>query len=85
MMNSFAQSISRLGSFTKDLVASAAGCFLFMPGFRLVTAEDRRAETPSTEQNADKSQERLAGAVVAFFLLSFIASEAVAMIRALGH
>ena len=85
MMNRFVQSISRLGLFTKDLVVSAAGCFLFLPGFRLVTAGNRRTGNTLSEQNAEMSPERLAGAGAAFFLLSFIVSEAVAMIRALGH
>jgi hypothetical protein len=87
MMNRFslAQSISTLGLFTRDLIASAAGCFLFLPGFRLVTAGKNGSRTASSVHRADRSQERLAGVGAAFFLLSFIASEALATIRALGH
>ena len=85
MMNSFVQSVSRLGLFTKDMVASAAGCFLFMPGFRQVTTGNDEAETPLSVHGADRSSKPLEGAGVALFLLSFIASEALATIRALGH
>ena len=85
MMNSFVQSVSRLGLFTKDLVASAAGCFLFTPGFRLVTTGNDGAGTPLPVHHADASPKPLSGSSAAFFLLSFIASEALATIRALGH
>jgi len=85
MMKRFAQSIFRLGLFTKDLIVSASGCFLFTPGFRLVTTGDNGAGTLLSVHNADTSAKPLAGAGAAFFLLSFIASEALATIRALGH
>jgi hypothetical protein len=85
MTNSIAQSISRLGLFTKDLVASAAGCFFFMPGFRQVTTGNDEADTPLSVDDPDASPKPLAGVGAAFFLLSFIASEALATIRALGH
>jgi hypothetical protein len=85
MMNSFVQSISRLGLFTRDLIVSAAGCFFFMPGFRQVTTRNDEADTPLSVHDADRSSKPLEGAGAAFFLLSFIASEALATIRALGH
>jgi hypothetical protein len=85
MMNSSAQSIFKLGLFTRDLILSAAGCFLFLPGYRTVTAGGDGARPPLSGCNADASLNPLAGAGAAFFLLSFIASEAFATIRALGH
>ena len=85
MINSLIHGIFRLGMFTRDLVVSAAGCFLFMPAFRLVTAGRDGSGTLSSPRAADASPEPLAGVGAAFFLLSFIASETLATIRALGH
>jgi hypothetical protein len=85
MISSFTHRILGLGLFTRDLLVSAAECFLFMPGFRLVTAGNDRAGTPSSLHQAETSPRPLAGVAAAFFLLSFMASEALATIRALGH
>jgi hypothetical protein len=85
MMDSLTHGILRLGSFTRDLVVSAAGCFQFMPGFRMVTTGSDGVGAPLSVHNAGNSSKPLAGVGAAFFLLSFIASEALATIRALGH
>lgn len=85
MMNRFLRSISRLGPLLGDLVASAAGCFVFTRGFQLVTIDE---EKPDTEPPVDRdvgSPKLLVGIGAAFFLLAFITSEALAAVVALRH
>lgn len=85
MINSVVSRVVGVRSFTADMIASAAGCFLFMPGFRILTTRNDGSDTLSSLRNAASSPEPLTGAYAAFFLMSFIASEALATIRALGH
>jgi hypothetical protein len=85
MINSFVSRRVRARSFAGDLIVSAAGCFLFMPAFRTLTAGSDRSDLRLSAWNTAASPRPLAGVYAAFFLLSFIASEALATIRALGH
>jgi hypothetical protein len=85
MINSYVRNITKLGLVTRDLIASAAGCFLFLPGYRAVARGTYGASAPFSAQNSDASAETLKRAGAAFFLLSFFVSEALTTIRALGH
>ena len=85
MINSLVSRVVRVRSFTVNVIVSAAGCFVFMPGFRILTTGNDGSDTLSSLRNAASSQGPLTGVYAAFFLVSFIASEALATIRALGH
>jgi len=75
--------IRKLGPTMRDLCASVAGCFVFMPGFRLVAKGKDGADTPGFTRVAGPNHSPLAGIGAAVFLLVFIASEAFAMISTL--
>jgi hypothetical protein len=85
MISNFTHENFRFVLFTRDLVVSAAGSFLFMPGFRLVTAGNDGAGTLLSVHKAHASTKPLKGAGAAFFLMSFMASEALATMRAFSH
>ncbi len=85
MISTFTRRVSNLGSFTKDLVMAAAGCFLFMPAFCMVTADSDGSASLSSGRSAHAFAEPATEVGAALFLLSFIASEAIATIRVLGH
>jgi hypothetical protein len=85
MMNRFLRSISRLGPVMGDLVASAAGCFVFTRGFRLVAMGEEESGTESPVHGKVRSPKLLAGIGAAIFLLFFIASETLATVVALRH
>jgi hypothetical protein len=79
-MSSFGRRVSEPGSFMGDLVLSAAGCFVFMRGFRLVAMRNEGSDTGSSMRAAGRSTKPLAGIGAALFLLAFVASEALATI-----
>lgn len=85
MMNRFLRSISRLGPVLGDLVASAAGCFVFTRGFQLVAINEEKSDTAQPVHGNIRSPKLLAGIGAAIFLLFFIASEALAAVVALRH
>jgi hypothetical protein len=83
MMNRFVRRVLELGSQMSRLLASAAGCFVFARGFRLVAMGEERS-VPVTSNSVDGAPLRpLAGIDAALFLLAFVTSEALLMIRVL--
>jgi hypothetical protein len=85
MNSSFGRRVSQLGPPVVDLVASAAGCFAFMRGSRLIATGDEESDTGPSMRAGSSSPKPLAGIGAAIFLLAFIASEALATIGALRH
>lgn len=67
----------------RDLVVSAAGCFAFMRGFRVVPMGQERPDARSSMCADGRSAMPLAGIGAALFLLAFVASEAAAAVVAL--
>ena len=82
-MNRSIHSIRKLGLTLRDLCASAVGCFVFTPGFLLVTKGEDGADAPGSTRIAIPNQSPLPGIGAALFLLAFIASEAFAMVSTL--
>jgi hypothetical protein len=88
-MNRFVRRILELGPLLCDLGLSAVGCFVFMPGFRLVAIDRLGSDTAlsmyDAGYDAGSPRKQLAGFAGALFLLAFVTSEALAMIRAFGR
>lgn len=82
-MNHILRRIATLGPVMGDLVASAAGCFVFSRGFRLVAMDEEDSDTESSVHGEGRSPRLLAGIGAAIFLLVFIAGEALAAVVAL--
>ena len=82
MMNRFVRRSLKFGPVLWNSVASALGCFVFMRGFRLVAAEKEVRGADSSIDDAETSRVSSAGICAAIFLLVFIASEALAAVRA---
>ena len=85
MMSSFMRRILKLGLLMGDMAVSAAGCFVFMRGFRVVAMGQEGPDTRSSMRADGRSTKPLAGIGAALFLLAFVASEAAATIVALRH
>jgi hypothetical protein len=89
MMNRFVRRILELGPLLCDLGLSAVGCFVFMRGFRLVAIDELGSDTglsmSDAGYDAGSPREQFAGTAGALFLLVFVTSEALAMIRAFGR
>jgi hypothetical protein len=83
MSNYILRRIASLGPVMGDLVASAAACFVFTRGFRLVAMDEEDSDTESPVHGKGTSPKLLAGIGAAIFLLVFIASEALAAVVAL--
>jgi len=84
-MSSLVRRVSKLGPLMGDLVVSAAGCFAFMRGFRLVAMDKEESDAGAAPRADGRSPKLLAGIGAALFLLAFVASEALATIGALRH
>jgi hypothetical protein len=85
MKNNFLGRIAELGLYIGGMVVSAAGCFVFMRGFRLVATGKEEAATRSSIRAPRMYRKPLVGVGAALFLLVFITSEALATVRALRH
>lgn len=85
MMKQFARCILKLGPLMGDLAVSAAGCFVFTRGFRLVAMDKEGPDAETSVSPADTPHKSLAGIGAGLFLLAFVASEALAAIGALRH
>ena len=85
MMNSFVRRILKFSPLLRDLVVSAAGCFAFMRGFRLVAMGKEESDAGASLRADGRSPKSLAGIGAALFLLAFVASEALATIGAFRH
>jgi hypothetical protein len=85
MMNSFARRILDFSLPLRDLAVYAAGCFVFMRGFRVVAMGQERPDARSSMRADGRSAMPMAGISVALFLLAFVASEAAATVVALRH
>jgi hypothetical protein len=85
MMSSHIRRILKLGLLMGDMVVSAAGCFVFVPGFRAVAMGLERPDARTSMRADGRSTRRLAGIGAALFLLAFVASEAAATVVSLRH
>ena len=83
MMSSHIRRILKLGLLMGDMVVSAAGCFVFMRGFRVVAMGQERPDARSSMRADGRSTKPLAGIGAALFLLAFVASEAAAAVVSL--
>jgi hypothetical protein len=68
-----------------NLAASAIGCFIFTPGFRLVAMDEKGSDADSSKRADGRSPSLSMGIGAAIFLMVFITSEALATIAALRH
>lgn len=73
--------ILRFGSFLSIVLASAAGCFVWIRASGL-TATEREVSNSGATMSDGRSSKRLAGVAAALFLMAYVTSEAVVMIRA---
>ena len=73
--------ISKLGPTMANLVASAVGCFIFTPGFRMVAMNDEGSDGGLPTQIHGRSSGLSIGIGAAIFLMIFIVSEALAVLR----
>ena len=83
MMSSILRPISRFGLFLSNLIASATGCFLFTPGFRMVAMNGEESRSALPMRDKDGHPKSMAGIGAALLLVAFISSEAVATVLAL--
>ena len=86
MMNRILRRILELGPLLCDLGLSAAGCFVFMRGFRLVAIDepgsDKGLSRYDAGYDAASPLKQFAGFDAVLLLLVLVTSEAPAMIRA---
>ena len=85
MMSNHLRRILKLGSLMGDMVVSAAGCFVFLRGFRVVATGEERPDARSSMRVDGRSTKSLAGIGAALFLLAFVASEAAATVVSFRH
>lgn len=85
MMSTYVRRILKLGPLMGDMVVSAAGCFVFMRGFRVVAMGQERPDTRSSMRAVGRFTKPFTGIGAALFLLAFVASEAAATVVALRH
>ena len=85
MMSSYIRRIRKLGPLMGDMAVSAAGCFVFIRGFRVAAMGQERPDARSSMRADGKATKPLAGMGAALFLLAFVASEAAAAVVALRH
>lgn len=85
MMSSFVHNVSKLGPLMGDLVVSAAGCFVFTRGFRLVATQEDGSGKGAPMRASDPPYKPFAGIGAALFLLVFVVSEALVMLGAIRH
>jgi NADH:ubiquinone oxidoreductase subunit F (NADH-binding) len=83
MMNRFVRHLLKIGVLMRDLCVSAVGCFVFLRGFRLVASKKEESAVESSIRVDGTLGKPLAGTGAALFLLTFVTSEALVMIRAL--
>ena len=85
MKSRFVRRILKLGTLILDLVVSAAGCFVLISGFSLVTRRRTVSNKAESFRAADRSRKPLVAVGAALFLLAFVTSEALAMLGAFRH
>ena len=85
MMSDLVHRTLKIGLIIGYLIASAAGCFLFTRGFRLIAMDDEGSSTASPSRAIDGSPKLRAGMDAALFLLAFVTSEALITLMALRH
>jgi hypothetical protein len=85
MSSRFVRCILKPGPLMWDLIVSAAGGFVLMRGFSLVTTRRTGSNTAGSMRAAGKSRKPLVAVGAALFLLAFVASEALAMFGAFRH
>lgn len=85
MMSNHIRRILKFGLLMGDIVLSAAGCFVFMRGSRVVAMGQQRPDARSSMRADGRSTKPLAGIGAALFLLAFVASEAAAAVLSLRH
>jgi hypothetical protein len=82
MMNFLVDRILKFGSPSSIALASTAGCFVLIRGSRQIATESDGSNSSDSICADDRSSQPLAGISAALFLMAFVASEALVMIRA---
>ena len=85
MANRFVGRIRKLGLLMRSLLSIAARSFVFARGFRLVAMGEERTNPLASIRVDGALRKPLAGIGAALFLLAYITSDALVMIRALCH
>jgi hypothetical protein len=85
MASRFVGRILKLRLLMNSLLSIAARSFVFARGFRLVTMGEEGTDPLASIRADDAPHKPLAGIGAALFLLAFVTSEALVMIRALSH
>jgi hypothetical protein len=83
MMNFLVDRILKFGSPLSIVLASIAGCFVLMRGTHLIARESDGSDSSASMCTDDRLSKPLAGISAALFLMAFVASETLVMIRAL--
>jgi len=83
MMSLFVSRILKFGSLMSFLLMSAAGWFVFIRSSRLDAMEREGSDAEATFRSGGRSNKRIAGISAAVFLMAFVTSEALFMIRAI--
>lgn len=83
MMNRFVRRALKLGSQISRLLASAAGCFVFARGFRLVAMGEKGGDSMVSIRVDGAPHKRLAGIDAVPILLAFATCGALVKIQAL--
>jgi hypothetical protein len=82
MMSLFVSRILRFGSLLSFLLMSGAGWLVFIRSSRLGAVEREGSDAEATISGGGRSSKRLVGISAALFLMAFVTSEALVMIRA---
>ncbi len=82
MMNFLVGRVLKFGSPLSIVLASTAGCFVLMRGSHLIARESNGSDSAASVRTDDRSGKPLAGLSAALFLMAFVASETLVMIRA---
>jgi uncharacterized iron-regulated membrane protein len=81
MMTFLVNRILKLGLFLSIVLASAAGCVVWIRASGL-TSTEREGSNPGATLSDGRSSKRLEGVAAALVLMAFVTSEALAMIWA---
>jgi hypothetical protein len=85
MANRFVGRIRKLGLLMRSLLSIAARSFVFARGFRLVAMGEERTNPLASIRVDGALRKPLAGIGAALFLLAFVTSDALVMIRVFCH
>ena len=83
MISRYLRPISRLGLSVSHLIASATGCLVFTPGFRLAAMSKKESHSSFRGRRNNQAPASFAGVSAAILLATFVSSDALATVLAL--